>query len=455
MKQNRQSLSGYDCWLLSYPVVVGISVMVFIYTMIYAPGIAGLYGKYDIPYVLKQPDSYSYIDASYSIFEGNIDIARTPVYPLILGIMRLVAGPVYMFPLVALFQFGLFLLSARYLRLISLKFLGSRRAAFWVTGLYLVIPSFSTYCVIITTDSLAVSGLIFLTWFMVRNLPDKPKPRDMICTGVSMLTLILLRPIFVYLILVYIVYYAIYFMQNRVGCKRIDLIVCTAVLVAVSAGLFAYKSMVNSVYGIKSITIITAVNNYALARESVGIHPELAKDRELRDLLEVVDTAKTENEWKDFEILGKYVNKYPNRFEAYINDLIWVSPFTIAKKIYHRFLYEVPKYNVFVNPTVVYEYSYPVMYPFDLFTTVCPGFYFYWIVVLSYLAICVRNVCKARNVPIYSLLFLLLSLGLVLTAVIGAQSDYSRLTLPVAPIFLLISVKLFSLLKIKDHNEIS
>ena len=72
--------------------------------------------------VLMAPDSYSYISAIDTLLNGEPDVLRTPVYPLLLGMMRMIF-PVSFVNIAVIFQYAVFFVYIFFLHKICLFFL--------------------------------------------------------------------------------------------------------------------------------------------------------------------------------------------------------------------------------------------------------------------------------------------------------------------------------------------
>lgn len=239
-------------------------------------------------------DSYTYYEAGEYLANGSLHYSRTPVYPLIIICLRAVFGSVLWAPVLMLLQYLIFLISGLALARIALKYISNYKISFWITTIYLITPGFVGYTLYILTESLSISGIIFFIWFLAKDMPKPPSSRNMLIACILLFILVFLRPIFIYLIPVVVIYaFLIAWQYGLRGFKP----VLTAVIMmfVVVTCLFGYKKAIAREYGLNSMTLISVVNNWCTARQAIGAHPELAEDSELRELLIEIETQNNEN----------------------------------------------------------------------------------------------------------------------------------------------------------------
>lgn len=433
MKVNKIfSESGYKSPILSYPVAYLISFFWFILALIISPsGITAI-------------DTISYINAYESISNAKPDIFRTPVYPVLLGIIKGVFGVNLMFKVVIIFQFIIFLLSSYVLKKLLLHYTGNNRVVFWICVIYLCLPSYVTATVCILTESLSISGIIFLLWFLTHSLPSFPSIKDIFYTFLCLFLLVYLRPIFIYLIPILFIFYTILICKNnKISIFRKCLPYLSLLLIFLS--ILAYKDKMKETYDIKSITFVSTINNYHTARERSGIIPSLTKNAELRECLNTA-IEQSKDTYDDFKVFEGHIENNYGAFEEYVNELLIIYPRNTLATILYRFLYESTSHSAFGVAI-----SYFPVYLLD--NIIYPQMQFYWIIIILFIIVIIKEIKKSRSIPCESILLLLMSLGIVIASIIGAWAEWSRLMMPGAPALLLIIGKLCTLFQIKINNN--
>ena len=156
------------------------------------------------------PDTASYYRAGARLFEGEIDFIRTPVMPAVCHTARLLLGEWNPYG-ISVFLFAVFLVSAIYfyktttyiMRLIS-------------TALYACNPAVISWCIEdIGTESLALSGVVFLCFLTCKSIYTKPTPTLSFLTCGLMFLLIMLRPFFICFVPVVLLSFALSWRGRR------------------------------------------------------------------------------------------------------------------------------------------------------------------------------------------------------------------------------------------------
>lgn len=446
MKANRIfPNSGYKSRVLSYWAVVILSALIFI-SMYFISSRGFIYGSsisWDGAPGFFSSDSISYFSASDVILSGNVDIVRTPVYPAIIGFFRLLCGDTFMFPYLFFFQYIVFLFSAVLLSRIALRFINNLRAAFWTTAIYLLLPSYISFNLALLTESLSISLMIFLVWFVTRQYPNPPSILDNIFVGLVLILMIFLRPIFLYLLPVLLFYYILLLIRFRKNFIASFAVFFVGILFTCGC-LKIYKDKIHSEYGISTITNISILNNTFTSIEAVGLHPELTKDAELRDLL--TELKNNENLSSDQKIcrLLEYADNHWSEYEEYVNNSLRISPASTLKLISMRIIDELPRNHMIPN---YYLPSY-------IFVDYLLFFSQYYVIIVWYIIICIRQVIRTRSIPYLSILFIMLTLCLTVSSAIGAMSEWGRLTFPTFILFVIITVKLISLYHLRKSYSL-
>lgn len=427
--------SGYKSWWLSLPSVFCLATLMFVMGFWMSAGGNGFASANGF----WLPDSSSYAQAADTLLKGDLDLLRTPVYPLIIALLRAIVGPVYTYKALLLVQFIFFLISGILLREIAAKFTGSIKTGFWISSIYLLFPGHIVTCVNIMTESFSVSGVVVLLWCLMRRYPKFPTWIDGILSGLVLAFLIYLRPIFLYLIPVVFVYYLVLLIREKKD-YRFSFSVGCAMLAVIVASLFVYQHAMTKKYGIHAITMVNIVNNFSTAKEGIGMHPELASTEELHDLLEEVEAQHNMGACDDAVALMPYYLSNPVLFEGYTNRLLRYSPKDVLKHV----LFE--RTPAVVNSKLFISYT---RFPFNLIEMFNPTMHVYFAVIVWFLVFFVFYVRRSGSLPPITSLLLMITLGITFTSIIGAMGDWPRLNMPGIPAFLLIAGKLCTFYRLR------
>lgn len=114
------------------------------------------------------PDSGSYINYAFQM-QPNF---RTPVYPCIIAVIRILLGEHYLVGVV-IFQIFVGLISVVFLYKLLLLATKNRYLSLFITTIYGASPTIIQWDTHILTESLSISGMVFFLYLMVRYI-DKP-----------------------------------------------------------------------------------------------------------------------------------------------------------------------------------------------------------------------------------------------------------------------------------------
>lgn len=211
-----------------------------------------------------QYDSMTYISASENYLNGNIDLFRTPVYPVILGGLRMLFGEQYYLWSTICLQYAISLVSGYFFYKLSNTLIKSKDICFWITLFYMAYPSMTRWNNYILTESFAISGTVLFLYILVR-LFREASVTLMISYVLTLLFLLFLRPAFIYIIPVLFLVFLILFFRKRsnkvFGVGIFGLLVCTIAL-------FSYMKVYERQYGIFASSNVSIINHYYIARQN-------------------------------------------------------------------------------------------------------------------------------------------------------------------------------------------
>lgn len=139
-------------------------------------------------------DSQYYLSAIDNILAHRIDCLRTPVYPLFLYVCSSF-GDKYLVLMVTIVQSLLYLISIYFFHQIATKLIESPIISFWITLYYILLPT-PNWCSMILTESLSISGMIFITWLLMKDI-ERPLWNRSCIICLVLIFLIFLRPTFI------------------------------------------------------------------------------------------------------------------------------------------------------------------------------------------------------------------------------------------------------------------
>lgn len=375
----------------------------------------------------KFADTWSYYYALDCLLTGRIDVFRTPMYPLVLGLCHLpFKGDAVSNIPVAMLQWAFFIISVRLLGGICVRFLSDKCVSFWITLFYAWWPGVTLCNNVEMTESLAVSGVVFFMYF-VSGVVYENRIRYVVGMIVTVLCLIMLRPIFLYLIVVCIVIASV---LAFIGYRRYKKVVwmCSLGCVLCIGVVGLYINEMKRLYSINSISYVTTYNNFFLLMETTPPSNDYVGNDSLRSEIKTFIESGEGNSQEIWNKMYYLEDKYgKSRMSIEVAQEMAMNQGEVLIHIMKRF----------VDAAIA-----PMFFNMDVWTfldAVTPPIWgLYMIGVLSSLLM----VYVMRRVRPYSTLYMIfwmLFMANLVIGVAGAQSEWGRLTLPsVAPMLIMV-----------------
>lgn len=421
--------SGYRCFLLSYPALIVYSCIIYVF----------LFAKLGV-YRSEVSDTPSYISAASLIFQGIPDVGRTPVYPIFIGIVKYIFGN-YWDNALSLIQYFIFLISAIYLYKVAKRLGASTRLAFWLVFLYIDNPGLIPFPIFFLTECLAMTGIIFLSYSVVRILPRPKSSVDTVWPVFWLFILVFLRPALLYLIPLVALLFA-YLIFTRKLDKRSIIITSVGFLVVIGS-LIAYQRAITKRYNIHTISCVSLNNNYCTIRYSGCIDHTLAEDPQLREIIKSTyssrDKFSIELASSEYDTIVEKCGLAP--LDQYETAIIKKYPKDYVWAILDRW------YSKGASFYMIQEI--PMMGYLHFLNIFIPNMGTYNLLLVLYGIFIILLIKRTKKIPVMELFLYLICCGLLFTTIIGAQAEYTRLNAPAMPAFFLIMTSLFIHLRIK------
>lgn len=209
-------------------------------------------------------DTPTYFSAYETLCKGNLDPARTPLYPLIIGFCRTIAGDTAGRLIVYALQCALFLYSVSRFRIVAVKTIRNPKIAFLVTAVYGLLPGPLSLNFYLLTESLALSGVTILLWLIVESMAGNIKAAWL--TVPMAIGLLMLKPAFIYLPVALLALWV-----PALLLKKVPVIICVAGLTSALASAGAgclYAWQMERQTGYRGLSTISLVNTYVTFQKS-------------------------------------------------------------------------------------------------------------------------------------------------------------------------------------------
>lgn len=425
-----------------------------------------------------EPDTYSYIVACDKLADGEFDIERTPGYPVVLLLCRVIFGSYYLWGVVFIQQLC-FLLSVVLFWDLCRRYIGSQIVGKILTALYLLLPVVLhyNYVLVIEGESLCISSVIAMIWLTVmvfnrrycqgcgggksvatdesdyngRNVLDKKTVGrrwayylDPLYISLLMLWCISMRPGYIYFIPLYAVVWLYVGCYSRF-CRWRQGVVGLVGVALVSAAVVAYSQAIHKRYGYDGITYITCVNNYFFVREFDLLKPELASNDSLRIYMEEYVASSDyslQEGWDELNRLMKY-----DEYFVELNHVVTESLFSDPRKLLHGALFRCADAAAYPMVTYnIYNYdwyinsggrrSIPCLE--ELYEVFVPRLSVVYLFLLVFFVALVWKWIKTAKFQALDWFLWGFVVSSHMVAILGAMSEWNRLTVQAFPILLLL-----------------
>jgi len=386
-------------------------------------------------------DTASYVSAWDRIISGHLDILRTPVYPIILGLTKSVLGQEIMPAFISLLQNVIFVVASIYFYKLMVKVTQRKKWAQTITIVFILYQWISPYTNVLLTESLSLSGGIFMLYFAYK-MYENPSIKDSITFAFWTLFLIFLRPSFIYLLPVSLLSWVLLAFKKK---KKSAIMGISASLICLLC-VFSYMFLFQKEYGIFHLSSVSAVNQYTIARHNGIIE---ADNVENEKMIVSIDSCKKKyyepaEEYdvvcnvyygEAIKLISNYglkevdnIVKYSSRkhIGKIINDIAkryFESSFKSIKFVFFRENRSHASYDFFILMVETLGFA------IHLHTV-------YFLIFLSTFIILFYLITKKRIPWFFSFLYML-GTSNIIVMLIGAPNEFGRLIYPSLAIYLM------------------
>ncbi|MDB5147529.1 MAG: Dolichyl-phosphate-mannose-protein mannosyltransferase [Mucilaginibacter sp.] len=400
-----------------------------------------------------QWDSPSYLNYHANILYGEIDYYRTPVYPYFIKFVGLFSEKHLIHNICIAQAVVSFLTIILFYRIVKNVF-KTRAIINIATVFYAISPSILNFDKCIFTESLGISFMvIFLSLFI--NYLKQPALLKAIFLSLFSFVAIMLRPSFVILIPVLIVFWILRIIYLRSELKMAASGIVTAIFCILL--LLGYSNLNFKQNGIRGISIVTNINQF----EIVVLNRLYEKSNDLEIRADIKDFM---TKHKDGELLAPLTNavvrKYSNeRMGNFIHQCIFSQPFLYIEKILGT-VYNLQ--NTPLESNYVHSEKHSAMGFLAKFFIEIKVISFLFVYILFFINIIwvAVNFAKRKQKPWFNYFLLSVALAQLAVIVFGAQAEYQRLFVLAHPLLIImffsfIDMILYAVDKQKLLNYIS
>ncbi len=389
-------------------------------------------------------DSVTYFAAWDKIINGQPDSLRTPVYPLFVGSMRALFGSLGGLIAVITLQSALFVCSIGWMRSLLSHLIDNRRIVFCMTCVYALYPGPLTLCGVVLTEALALAGMTGLLLLSLRAYKTGSQ-RDIILTGILMLSMVFLRPALIYLPPCFALLWIVVLCIDR-AARQIAAIGLAGCMISIVA-LAAYSIEIHRLYGFNGPSSVSTINNYHTARGAGALVPAEISDPRLRAAIDSVSALHpvpdVEQMWSEIPAITAVC--HTNLLAEQINSSIKAHPVEVAKYIIMK------RINMLLESDCVYGGN--ILPAIRALTKpVSPNTGAAILLLLICASILLRHDRLTRSFSLFPWFLCGLFITAYATVLIGAPGEWPRLLIPNYPVLLAVIALSFGT-KIPAHRH--
>lgn len=392
--------------------------------------------------VIELYDSASYIKAWDSFSDGHLDALRTPVYPFLLHLFFIIFGSASYLKAIIVFQHIIFLLSVLFFNRLLRFHTKSERTIFWLSLLYALLPCFNSWNNCILTESLALSGSIFLL-YLTSKIFEKPSLLQAFLYTLQLLFLLFLRPIFLYMLPVLLIASMILFFIRKK--RRSGLLIISGTL-ASCVCICIYMKEFHNEYGLYTTSSSGIINQYYIARQYNILDPSIASDASLKEDINryfLTNGKFLKDETIIWDEATNIVSKHKFRsIQQCISESFRNQPLLSLTSIRLR-LIKAGQAPLFFS--AIWDIS-------SVFYIVGCNLSSLFLFLLLYSVFLISWIIKKKSLPWNTFLCYLLGVSSIIISIIGAQNEWNRLILPSMPIWGIMVAQVCSLLHIRKET---
>lgn len=218
-------------------------------------------------------DTPTYLTAIDSLKAGQLDLLRTPGYPLLIWLSQSIGGANYPYTALLVLQHLLFFASLWFFWQLASHLLIKPRVVFIVTLLYACLPAVYSWNAMVYTESLTLSLTTMVLYLLLRVI-ERGGAVNVLLIGLLTFVLLALRPAALYLLPLLIGCFILVWLR---GHAKVGMLGMLAV-VSIIAALVYYAHTFKKQHGARQLTAVSTINQYVVLREIEFVKQDIPSD---------------------------------------------------------------------------------------------------------------------------------------------------------------------------------
>ena len=387
-------------------------------------------------------DTESYISAWENISTFHVDIWRTPVYPLFIGLTKKLFGSHFLIA-GSIIQHLVFLTSIWYFYKIVIAVVKKKNIALFTTAFYSLYPCYATWNCYIITEPFAIYSMVFTLYCAIKAYQLNSTFHILSC-GFWILFQVFLRPAQLYILPVFMVGWIILYTKEGKITKIIRIGVISILLI--TSMMLLYMLEFKKAYGIFTPCGVGVVNKYYMARRDGSLNTDNISDTIFKEFIKKNDIKFQKGEGTNIDLFKESQNAVYTFGLKTVSDVTSSSSTSFIsdiKSIFYRF------HNA-ANDKLFNSFLKRISYITDIIGFRINIVYYLLIIYLISIGYYWK---KKHYLPWFSSLLLMLGSCHIIIIIIACQNIWSRLILPATPIYLIMLTQLFQSIYISSNKE--
>jgi hypothetical protein len=368
-------------------------------------------------------DSETYWNYSANIFQGQVDILRTPVYPYFIKMIKLFGNNSLIQNIIAVQAIISFLVIIIFYKIACFVF-RNRAVILIATLIYGIMPSIINFDKCILTESLSIDATVVFMYFIISYLKRPAIWKAILFTLYIFLT-IMLRPSFVILLPVMILFWILRILFIKAEWKNcLSGIAASIVCVMLIFG-YSRLNFVNN--GYNGISVVSNINQL-----DVIINANMYLDGNDSEITESIKSNLTEPHGPYNSMYNILIDKFSHdRIAQYLRSCVKNQPGVYIKDALKKMVTLSKSTTRAVYVSTKGGLSGRLLSPLSHFLSI-NFLIIYVLIFFDFIYIVVRMI-RTRQVHWFRIILLLIIATQLVTIIIGAQGEYKRLFVIVLP----------------------
>lgn len=390
-----------------------------------------IYSTVEETMVTLDSTTYTGYAENTSILHGQVDEKRTPVYPYFIKLVQKLFGEENIANKVTRAQEFMFIITVILFYACVSSITKNKLIITLLTLIFGTSPFIILWNVTVLTEAMSIMEVLILTLLTIKYLK---KPRSILAGSIGILILIMImtRPSYIYLLPIYLLFWALRFFYNKEERKKVIVGIISCVVCSVA--ILGYCGLMKKQYDEFVITKVSNLNNIVSVIKS-GAYKKASNE----EMIKVVDASLAEGKtmWDAYYVLADKYNKpeleefansaikTPEHFKYLIKKTVELGTVNIGM----NYIDNLARYDESVSNAISYKDVGSTMFPVTF------GFVYYMMAFsVVYLII---KLIKTKQINWIVAFFASLILANIFTLIVGAPEEEQRLFASSVPLVML------------------